>query len=242
MKNILIVYPFFFLFACNSASKNENSENSKFTYPKEITSIIENFELHSNDFLLNEKFMGDSIKNNTKNLLSLENVRFLASTIHSDSISEINQYYLKDYFTIEQAKKKKKYEEYLSKLDIGMMKDANCYALNRLEFGDSLAILIWKIEFSSYEACPYYEGTHFLASLIADNKLLQTIQLATEESSADAPITSKTLQTGKISEKGIFNFAYESTVSEMGEIKEEVIEHVSKKKEFFISKKGFVKK
>lgn len=223
--------------SCSSGKTKQDEilETKSIEYPKELESILENFKQEKFDLEFNLKFFEDSTKNNTLNVLKIDEVKFLNSQVSKDNSTETNSYYLNDYYSIEQVKMDKKYEEYLSKLDIGMMKEANCYALSKLEFGDSLALLIWKIDFSSYEACPYYTGTHILGTIVADGKVIQTMQIASQESAADAPMASSSTQFVKISKTGKIAAKYENIVDE----EESIVEHTKESKDFQITKKGF---
>lgn len=218
-----------------TSSTEEKIELVEIQYPKEISNQIDDFLTEKFDFIINSDFFDDSIKNNSKTTLDVEIIKLFSSKLSKDSFTETNTYYLNDYYKIEEAKKEKKYEEYIQKLDIGMMRDANCYALSRLEFGDSIGLLIWKIDYSSYEACPYYAGTHVMGTLIVDGKIKETLQLANKETAADAPMSSLSNQSVKITATGKILCNYETTVDE----EETRIEHSKEKLEFQISKTGF---
>ncbi|MGV3631325.1 MAG: hypothetical protein ACO1O6_08965 [Bacteroidota bacterium] len=229
------------LYSCNSATGEERDTEEKpreVEYPKEISSKISYFPLVENELKLDQGFFKDSTRNHKEHQLEPALVKILAAKLSDDEITGPNAYYLKEYYTIEQAKKNKSYDKFLEKLDIGQTRDANCYALSRIEFGDSIAALLWRLDFSSYEACPFFQGSHYLLSLIYGGKVIQTIQVAADESAADAPVSSTILQEARISARGTLSFSYESSVEEEGE----QIEHESEKKEFMLSVEGFVKK
>ncbi|MES2588021.1 MAG: hypothetical protein V4622_03505 [Bacteroidota bacterium] len=246
MKNRLTLYIAFLLVATyvinSCTSKTEKKVplevKKEVSYPREIKKRLKNFVLLEQDFVLDTLFMQDSIKNHLKYKLSINEVKFLSSKLKDDDVTEPNSYYLNDYIKIERAKKTGKYAAFVERLDIGMMKDASCYALGRVEFGDSLAVLIWKIDFSSYEACPFYSGTHFLATLISNGELIECMQIACSESAGDAPMSSETVQEAKFSKKGRLNYRYESSVYE----DENQIEHAEDKFVFDLKSKGFIKR
>ena len=227
------------LFSCNSENtENASKEKSLIEYPDEIKSFVALFSNLDADFKLNNEFIADSTRNTSKNKLTLEQVKLLSQNLSKDEMTDINEYYLKDYFKIEASKLNKTYEKYLEKLDIGMMKDANCFAIGKIEMGDSVSILIWKMEFTSYEACPVYYGTNFLATVISGKAVVQTLQIACNETAADAPFASEINQEFSISKKGIVKIKSETSVFE-----EEVqTEHTKSDETFVFTKKGFVKK
>ena len=238
--SLLIYLPLFF--SCSSNPKTTDEEAKKeaeksIIFPVEIEKNIGKYPLISNEYNFNEKFFADSSKNNKINVLSLEEVKSFADKLKKDEINEPNLYMLNDYFKIEKAKINHKYQAYVEKLDIGMTKESICYALNRIEFGDSVAILVWKDEYSSYEACPFFAGTDFFATLITDGKVVETIQLAMSENAGDAPMSSTTIKTSKINSKGLVSSQYDCMVDEDGL----EVEHITEKYNYQISKKGFKK-
>lgn len=224
--------------SCNTSSQEVSTETTKVEYPSEINKFVNLFADLDADIQINAKFLEDSTRNTSKNILTLKQVKLLSQNLSKDEMTEINDYYLKDYFKIETAKQSKSYEKYLEKLDIGMMKDANCFAVGKIELGDSVSLLIWKMDFTSYEACPVYYGTNFLATVIAGKEIVQTLQIACDETAADAPFASEISQEFSISKKGIVKLKSETNVFE-----EDIrTEHSKSDKTFVVTKKGFVKK
>ena len=228
--------------ACGPGAEQEATENAeqskKVEYPAEIASQLKSFPLLENELKLDKAFFSDSSRNHKEYKLDPALVKILAAKLSDDELTKPNAYYLKEYYSIEHAKKNKKYDEFVEKLDIGQTKDAACYALARMEFGDTLATLVWRLDFSSYEACPFFQGSHYLMSTIYKGKVVQTIQVAADESAADAPVSSTILQEAKISGQGKLAYHYESSVDEDGQ----QIEHSSEKKEFQLGAEGFAKK
>jgi hypothetical protein len=217
----------------------ENTEKpKKVEYPSGIKARLGSFPLVEGELKLDKAFFSDSTRNHKQYKLDPNLVKMLAASLADEELTKPNAYYLKEFYSIESAKKNKKYDEFLEKLDIGQTKDANCYALSRIEFGDSIAALLWRLDFSSYEACPYFQGSHYLLSTVYNGKVVQTIQVGADESAADAPVSSTILQEAKISAQGKLTYKYESSVDE----EDRQIEHSSEKKEFLLTPEGFVKK
>ena len=225
--------------SCSTSSSQEvSTESAKIEYPSEINKFVNLFSDLDTDLHIYAKFIEDSTRNTSKNKLNLKQVQLLSQNLSKDEMTEINDYYLKDYFKIEKAKQNKSYDKYLEKLDIGMMKDANCFVVGKIELGDSVSLLIWKMEFTSYEACPVYYGTNFLATVISNKTVVQTLQIACDETAADAPFASEISQEFSISKKGIAKIKSETNVFE-----EDVrTEHTKSDKIFVLTKSGFVKK
>ncbi len=239
--NLLLFIPLILL-SCSSGGVEKTEmtlvENRQVEYPSGIDDKLKLFPLEEEELKIDSGFFRDSTRNHRKQELDADFVKLLAVNLSKDDMTEPNAYYLKEFYTIEKAKKDKKYDDFLEKLDIGMTKDAHCYALKRMEFGDSIATLLWRLDFTSYEACPFFHGSHYMLSTIYQGKVVQTIQLAASESAADAPVSSTIVQEALISPKGKASYNYESTVEEEGL----EIERSASKKEFVLGVAGFVKK
>lgn len=231
---------FLVLVSCGNP-KNENSTDVKqkeIHYPEEISEKLDLFPIINSELKLDTVFFHDSLRNHSEKPLTPRLVKLLSGALSRDEYSELNGFYLKEYYAIEEAKKNKKYDEFLEKLDIGMTKNAHCYALGRMEFGDTISALLWRLDFISYEACPYFQGSHYMLTTIANGKILQCLQIAADESAADAPVLSTTLQQAKLSPEGILVYSYESRVEE----EDKQLEHMSRKAELKLSPEGFMKK
>ena len=190
------------------------------------------------DFKIDSTYFEDSSLHKKLVQIPLEDVEMLSKTLHQEEVSESNRYYLNDYKTIKEAKLDGKYDAFLEKLDIGMIKDADAFYLGRLEFGDSIGIVIWQLNYSSYEACPFFSGIHILATSIYEGKVIQTIEIAGHEINADAPISAENYYLSRVTSKGLIVRNYYFKVDE----NEENIEKGSNSEKFILQKKGFVKK
>jgi len=96
---------------------------------------------------------------------------------------------LKDFYTIDSKKAKGAYSKWAEGLDIGMTKFANAYALHKIKLDEKTWVLTWALSASSYEACPYFSGTHVYATLVYEGKPTQTYILGEVESAGDPPVS-----------------------------------------------------
>lgn len=239
-KKVIPLLFLFILLAC-SGKKDfpvEKKEMEKeVLYPKELENSLHLFPTIQADYNIDHSFLSDSVKNHKNFKLNSSQVQFLSSVLKENN-DQSNSYYLKGYYEIETAKKERKYTQFLETLDIGMMKDANCFAIGKIEFGDSMAILLWKIEYSSYEACPFFQGTRFYSTLVAEGKVKETIQLASKESTGDAPMFSETHQDAFIQKNGYLKYHSQSKVFE----DDLEVEYSEDRSQFKITTQGFTKK
>lgn len=219
-------------------STNQTQEIVKEIFPSDFDSITSHFEHIELPFKINHAFFLDSTKNHTKRKLALNEVELLSEKMNTDSLTENCEYYRISYRKIENVKQKKQYESYIESLDIGMMQDAEAFALYTFTLGDSVGVLIWKIHYDSYPACPMFTGDHVYASVFSSGNLIQSSLIASMEYSADAPITNETFIEINLDKNGKFRQLLESITSE----EENTIEQYKMHYNGVINSKGFVKK
>lgn len=230
------------LASCGSSPKEEGKKEKpekKIEYPQALASRLNYFPDLSLDLVMDTLFL-DSLQKDTfkpGKSLNSEMVRFLTVKMNRDDLTQPNYYYLNDFYKIESYKNKGKYQNYLDSLDIGMTQDAHCHAIGKMEFGDSLALLIWQLNYESYQACPYFTGAHIFGSIVSKGEIKRTMQLAGYESAGDPPISSQTYQLFRISHNGIIDRSLYIQVME----EEALVEDV---KHFYINRltsQGFIK-
>jgi hypothetical protein len=230
----------FLIVACGEVEKKapkKEKEQKTVSYSMMAEQHLSNFPLLKFPCIVDGKFLNDSSKNHTSYPMSIGLVTELSANFGGDDDSQRESYYVNDFIKIATAKQEGKYQDFVDKLDIGMTKDANCYALGRLEFGDSVGILIWKVVFSSYEACPFFSGTHVLGSVYHEGKLVKTYQLAMDESGADAPMSFNAKKKIRIDKNGILKMYTSTETLE----EEKVIESEKTQKTYVLSVKGMKK-
>jgi|GEM_PF-7126322 len=191
--------------ACGAPKKEQKSKAAapkSVQYPAELQGVLDHFPV-VNSVAVDSVFFDDSLGDHSQFSLSIELVKQLTARFVKDEFSRGETYYLNSFYKIADAKRNNTYTQFKEKLDIGMTQDATCYALSRMEFGDSLAVLFWKIDYSSYEACPVFSGTHVLASLVRDGKVGECILMAAHETSVDPPMGYEMYQLGSLHKKGI---------------------------------------
>jgi hypothetical protein len=169
MKTKILLVLTAFVFACNSSKKDEKNVQS--------TLISEEISL---DSLALDKIFADS----TMKGLEPDEVKNLVKNLVDTSIF----YGLTDSFLkIDSLKKSGKYEEYVSKLDIGMFKDIKAIQYKDFDLGSGKTLKIWGYGYDSYEACPYTNGKVLFVNTFEKGKSLTCIPFAYYQNWADAP-------------------------------------------------------
>ncbi|TNE53711.1 MAG: hypothetical protein EP338_10710 [Bacteroidetes bacterium] len=228
LKNIIPVLPLLMLVSCSETAPEEEAvqqlsfSQKAMSYPKSLEDKMEYFPKKDNyaiDSLRLTQMWSHLPGDGT--MLTPKQVRELSGKMNRDDLTTPNQYYLNDFHKISALKQSGKYQQYVDSLDIGMVRDVNCFAIGRMEFSDSLAIMIWQLRYNSYEACPAFEGMNVIGSLIVGGEVKRSIQLAAYETSADAPVSSETYQLMRIIDGKILERREHVRVMEMEEMVED---------------------
>jgi hypothetical protein len=79
------------------------------------------------------------------------------------------QYFINDFCRIDSMKALGQYGKYAEGLDVGMMQNASAFRLGNIRLNDKTDLLLWRLHFSSFDACPFYNGTLIVGSLRRGN-------------------------------------------------------------------------
>jgi hypothetical protein len=76
-------------------------------------------------------------------------------------------------------------------------------AMQLVNLNDSADLFLWVLDYSSYEACPYYSGTTIYGSLFVNRKFKNTAAIGDISGGGDPPVWGGTLITSNIRENRI---------------------------------------
>ncbi|MCB0478646.1 MAG: hypothetical protein KDC84_10805 [Crocinitomicaceae bacterium] len=135
--------------------------------------------------------------------LNSKEIKLLSQNLLDHEYTEEVNWRVEHLLKMEERKRKGGYEEYLNSLDIGMLRDIEASMGPILRIDEHSFMILWKIEYGSYEACPYYSGTLIIASLVYQNELKNSILVGEVSGGADAPVWGDTEVYSTIDSKGI---------------------------------------
>lgn len=121
-----------------------------------------------------------------KTELTKEQLTFLSSNYQT--VYEYDDFYLEKAQEFKKLKAQGKFNEYQDNLDIGMLAQCTPFALGSIETEKEI-IVLWVLDFSTYEACPYSAGREIYATIIRDGKVIKSLQIAHESAGGDPPVS-----------------------------------------------------
>jgi hypothetical protein len=195
MKLIHFVFAILFLNSCGSNEKKDLSEtpkdhpqteNFEVVYPDEFNSLVSKLKPQGFPFKVDSAYLK---KMDASRFTLIDNPTALRLFSNFKASEKYKSYYFEELMAMNLRKQNSTYESYVAQLDLAMLKDVNAYAMARLEHKDT-GVVIWGIEYSSYEACPYYTGWEIYTSVINQGKVISCVKVGGAEDSGDPPVAS----------------------------------------------------
>lgn len=118
--------------------------------------------------------------------LSPEQFNLLRSNYQS--IYRYDNWYLDECVEIYEMKQNGSFEEYQNSLDIGMLSDCTAHPYGITRTPEAI-LFYWFIDYSSYEACPYFSGRELFVSKIVDGNVVSCLQMGGDSSGGDPPVS-----------------------------------------------------
>lgn len=125
--------------------------------------------------------------------LSGDEVKYLSYNFIENDMAYSGKSTIEDVLFFDSLKTNDAYEQYVEVLDIGMMRDANAYAAEKITLDDSTDLLLWYVDFGTYEACPYFAGQNLYASVFRNNEVRSCTLIGEMSGGGDAPYWSETM-------------------------------------------------
>ena len=204
MKNFfLISFLFYGLISCGDTTVNETPNINKESHSSETSVIQKPLEIIDTlpempdeisqrlnrtinfPYLLNQDAIDDL--NLSDNVLSKEEVELLSQyLIIKPGFSDINSR-LNSYFRFNELIDSIGKEAYQNQIDLGMTQYFDAYLHYRVNLTKKKYLLIWSLDYGTYEACPYYAGQYVLATMCVDGKISNTVFIGEDSGGGDPP-------------------------------------------------------
>ena len=124
------------------------------------------------------------------NVLSKKEVELLSQyMVIKPGFSDIESR-LNSYFRFNQLIDSIGEEAYNNQIDLAMTQYFDAYLHYRVNLTKKKYLLIWSLDYGTYEACPYYAGQYVLATMCADGKISSTVFIGEDSGGGDPPYMS----------------------------------------------------
>jgi len=143
---------------------------------------------------------------NDTNSLSSDEVKYLSYGFVETDVSYEGLSPVQDVLFFDSLQADGSYESYISAVDIGMMVRSDAFVAQKVIVDDSTSVLLWIVDYATYEACPYASGKILYGSVLRNGEVTSCTILGEDSGGADAPIWSTTLILVSITKTGITVF------------------------------------
>lgn len=172
------------------------------------------------------------------NILATDFVKFLSQNFVETDLSYSGLSSIQDVVFFDSLKLAEEYESYCEMLDIGMMKDATAHSICQLSMDESTTLLIWFVDFATYEACPYFAGKTVYASVLKNNQIVSCTLIGEDSGGGDAPYWSENLIESTISTNNVKSVKYDRSGGETDEEGNEIVDESETAYELILSADG----
>lgn len=167
MNYFLLFFTTCILFSCSHSKENDGNALHTATDSLATDSGISAVSFDEKEFKkLNLPFVIDTTfiqTIDTNKRISYQQVRQLG-----EKILELDygspEYNINGFCKIDSLKQEEKYQQYIDSLDIGMLKTAIAFKVGYIDLGNNRKLFIWGTCLSSFEACPFFSGTHLIGT------------------------------------------------------------------------------
>jgi hypothetical protein len=156
------------------------------TFPEELSNLSSSFDTLQFPFTLKHEVLD---KHESKGEFSSKQLEFLSQNYTDKAVESYA--YLNDALKMYERKQKGTYQTYVDNLDLAQLKDATAHPYGQLNL-DTAIVLLWTVNYSSFEACPFYTGKDLYASVIQNDSVQTTVYLGNESSGGDPPMFAET--------------------------------------------------
>jgi len=182
----LITFVLSLLQSCGTKVSNTynyygNETTKELTYPEQLKEKIKDLKKLDLPFKTDSVFFKEFTPGMEMDDASL---KLLISNFSGGE--DFGDNYVFEVLRLNHLKRMSQYEDYVNLLDLGQLKDANAYWIGRIEKGDT-ALILWNVQYSSYEACPFYAGNEIFVSLIHEGIVKKCVKIGEYSSGGDAP-------------------------------------------------------
>ncbi len=172
------------------------------------------FSIFQEDVSIDSTSLGKLLQDSTLQKLNPKELEILTTTM-----PDTNNFYwlIENYVYLDSIKKAGQYEAYLNKLDIGMIKEIVSKKFKTIVIGDSITLVFWGLDFSSYEACPFTEGKVLFLSTLKNGKNSFCLPVSYSQHWSDAPVYNSLEASFTLNKNGFLKIKEREVIGDLDE-------------------------
>lgn len=205
MKKFIPLLAVTTFFACNSDSEIKKEEapgsdtivvtnkNSAVTFDEKLFKQLQLPLTLDTNFVINA---------DTNDRIPFIQIRGLKSIYLENMISGSLSFDIDEFCRIDSLKENGAYKNYLSSLDIGMLKNSIAFKTGWIDLKNGTKLFLWGLNYDSFEACPFFSGKVIIGTFVSENKQNTSFVIAERSGGGDPPSMGNEDVTAKINTDG----------------------------------------
>ncbi|MBK7130914.1 MAG: hypothetical protein IPM74_18185 [Crocinitomicaceae bacterium] len=121
------------------------------------------------------------------NLLTANEAIYLSYGYVTSDISYHATTCVDDFVFFDSLKQHDEYDAYIETVGLGQMVISDAYVVQKLLVNDSTELLLWLVDYATYEACPYSAGRVLYASIWRNGHITSSTIIGEDSGGGDAP-------------------------------------------------------
>lgn len=187
-----------FLMACGG--NPETTKHSDTTAVEVIDSVVLDSNIIINTDALMAKYSSEitlpftpdstwliDIELTDSNMLTADEAIYLSYGYVTSDISYQATTCVDDFVFFDSLKQHDEYDAYIETVGLGQMVKSDAYVVQKIILNDSTELLLWLVDFATYEACPYSAGRVLYASVWRNGHITSSTIIGEDSGGGDAP-------------------------------------------------------
>lgn len=142
--------------------------------------------------------------------LSSKEAKYLSFSFTEGDLVSGGGWRINTFIEIDSIKKAGKYEGYLNQLDLGQARYCIGHVIGKVAMNTQTTLLLWNLDYATYEACPYGYGTYVYGTIITNGVGSNTCLIAEKSGGGDPPSWGDTYMQSELTDSSLTTFCLDS--------------------------------
>lgn len=143
------------------------------------------------------------------NLTYLE-ARYLGFSFPEGDLVSSGHWNIETFIKLDSLKTNGGYDDYQANIDIGQTRYSVGQVIGKLRINSQTVMLLWSLDYATYEACPWGAGTYIFGTLFTNNVGINTCLLGENSGGGDPPSWGETYMQSDLTDSTLTTFCLDS--------------------------------
>lgn len=205
----------------------------------DVDALLSKFAISVNaPFIQDSLYLAEKVGMTDTTALTADEIKYLSYNFIENDMSYSGKSSIDEALFFDSLKANNEYEGYLEVIDIGMMADVKAYLAQKVVLDETTTLLLWFIDFATYEACPYSSGKVLYASVFRNNEIKSCTLIGEDSAGGDPPYWGENLTLVSISADKITAVKRDRNGGDTDEEGNEMVDEITTEFELTIDANG----